>query len=270
MEKRFESELAKRISTGRGRASPFGAKFLVLAISVCAVLSIAAAAVLGVVATRPAFAGPVDYVPVMSATDYLMYELSDSDGDEIADTIGVVAAEDDPLVEEVFAVKREMSIKSGVWEAPAPPLKQWTKVVYTLNIRLRDLAFTDPVTGLSAYVDPVGLVVGSMDVLYNGAELSWISESFTVNGCVPTDILGAKADAVVWDDVNGVWNIALPDLAGFYFGPDIPAAYGDGDSISVNLMLKAPYIAGASLDGSETAFEAILREFASVPAPPVV
>jgi hypothetical protein len=270
MEKRFESELAKRISTGRGRASPFGAKFLALAISVCAVLSIAAAAVLGVVATRPAFAGPVEYTDAVSDTDYLIYELADTTdpADGVADEISVVATSD-LAEEEVFAVKREMTIKSGVWDAPAPPLKQWTKVVYTVNLRLRDLAFTDPVSGLSASIEPVGLIVGDMDVIYNGVALAWVSESFTVNGCVPVDLLGIKADAVVLDDVTGAWIVKLPDLTGFFVGDGIDAQYTDGDSISVSLMLKAPYIAGSALEGTETAFDAIIRSFTTVPAPPI-
>lgn len=270
MEKRFESELAKRISTGRGRASPFGVKFLAMAISVVAVLSIAAAAVLGVVATRPATAGPAEYVEVVSGTDYLLYELSDSelDEDDVADAINVVAVMDDPDVDEIFAVKREMMIKTAVWDSPSPPTKQWTKVLYTVNVRLRDLAFTDPVTGLSASIEPVGLVIGSFGALYNGLELDMVSESFTVNGCVLVDSVGTAADAVAYDDVNGVWNIALPSLDGFVVsGTGASETYDDGDSISVSLMLKAPYIAESALDVTETAFDTIIRVKSVIPAP---
>jgi hypothetical protein len=273
MEKRFESELAKRISTGRGRASPFGVKFLAMAISVVAVFSIGAAAVLGVIATKPANAGPVDYVDVESGTDYLIYDLTDAD----ADTDLVEAVADDILVEEVFAVKREMTLKAGVWDAPAPPVKQWTKVVYTVNVRLRDLAITDVDTGISASVDPVDLIVGQLDIMYNGAVLSWVSESFTINGCelvktvyvdgVPVVV---KADAVTMDLTGQFWTIQLPDLTGFVSsGTGMDAAYNEGDSISVSLMLKAPYIAGSELVGFETGFETILRDILAVPAPSV-
>lgn len=243
---------------------------MAMAISVVAVLSIAAAAVLGVVATRPATAGPADYMPVMSETDYLIYELTDSetDEDDVADAIDVVAVTDDPYLEEVFAVKREMSIKTAVWDSPAPPTKQWTKVLYTVNIRLRDLAFTDPVTGLSASIEPVNLVIGSLGALYNGVELALVSESFTVNGCVLVDSVGTAADAVAYDDVNGVWNIALPSLDGFVVsGTGASETYDDGDSISVSLMLKAPYIAGSALDVTEMAFDAIMRTMSVIPAP---
>jgi hypothetical protein len=249
MEKRFESKLAEHISTGRRRASPFGVKFLALAISVVAVFSIGAVAVLGVIAAQPAVRPPIVYDDVISGTDYLIYDISDLNEDGIPDDVVVVASSD---TTDVFAVKREMTLKSGVWDAPSIPVKQYTKVVYTVNVRLRDLY----------WVNPVDLIVGQLDIMYNGAVLEEVSDSFMINGCEPVmtalDGTTVKADAVTADTTGEVWTVQLPDLTGFVFPGETPtpATYNEGDYISVSLMLKASYIEGTSLVGSESAFPA--------------
>lgn len=245
MDRRFESELAKRISTGRRRASPFGVKFLAMAISVVAVFSVGTVAVLGVIAVQPAVKPPIEYAEVTSGTDYLVYDISDLDGDGIPDDVDVVASSE---TADIFAVKRDMTLKSGVWDAPSIPVKYYTKVVYTVNIRLRDLV----------WVDPVNLIVGQLDIMYNGAVLGWVSESFTINGIEPVKVVDSvtvKADAVTVDEAGQVWTVQLPDLTDYVFaGSSIPAVYAEGDYISVSLMLKASYIEGTTLVGSETAF----------------
>jgi hypothetical protein len=255
MEKKYSSELARRISTGTGRASTFGLKFLAMAISVCAVLSVAAAAVLGVVATKPATAGPdILYTNVMDETDYLIYDVTSTDIDGNALT-AVVGHSDEPT--DIFAVKREMTLKQGDWTAPGNPAMQWKKVVYTVNLRLRDLVYTDPINGDLASVQPIGMIAGVLDLGYGTEVLSVVSESFTVNGCVPAiyDSLGnviEKADAVSasLDETGRLWvTVQLPALDGFSVG-----SYSEGDAIAVSVILKAPFSADAVLDPSESAF----------------
>lgn len=254
MEKRFESELAKRISAGRGRASPFGAKFLALAISVCAVLAVAAAAVLGVVATKPANAGPVDYLPILDETNYLVYDAEDSDADGDMDVASAVHSD---IYTDDFAVKREMTVKQGDWTAPGNPVMQWKKVVYTVNLRLRDLAYVDPVNGQLASVEPIGMVVGDLSVAYGTATFAEVSESFLINGCEPLyladdgiTVLG-KADAVEVVSVEGLAlvTIALPDLTGTTVG-----GYNEGDVVSINVMIKAGFLVDVGVIVDEGAF----------------
>jgi hypothetical protein len=253
MEKRFESELAKRISSGRGRASPFGAKFLALAISVCAVLAVATAAVLGAVATKPANAGPVEYLPIMDETNYIVYNAEDSNADGDMDAASAVHSD---IYTDDFAVKREMTVKQGDWTAPGNPVMQWKKVVYTVNLRLRDLAYVDPVNGQLASVEPIGMIVGELSVAYGTATFVEMSESFLINGCEP-NILDAEgniegcADAVEVASVEGqaLVTITLPDLAGTVVG-----GYAEGDSISISVMLKAGFLVDVSVIADEAAF----------------
>ncbi len=255
MEKRYSSELARRISTGNGRASTFGLKFLAMAISVCAVLSVATVAVLGVVAMKPANAGPeIVYANVLDETNYLIYEITSTDADGNALTASVGHSD---VPTDVFAVKREMALKQGDWTAPGNPAMQWKKVVYTVNLRLRDLVYTDPVNGDLASVDPTGMVAGVLNLGYGTQALTVVSESFTVNGCVPViyDVYGnviEKADAVTWnlDESGRMWvTVALPLLDGFSV-----ADYSEGDSVAVSVVMKAPFSAEAVLDNVETAF----------------
>ncbi|OGS44192.1 MAG: hypothetical protein A3K76_06105 [Euryarchaeota archaeon RBG_13_57_23] len=244
MGKTYKSELARRISTGRGRASPFETKFLVLSVAVCAILAFGAATVFGA-AAKPAYAGPVEYTEILSGTNYLVYQT-----DELTGEVNVVHSDAYTMD---FAAKREMTVKEGAFISPGNPDLKWQKVVYTVNLRLRDLAFEDPDMNVLASIEPIGMIVGQLDIGYGPALLGEISASFMVNGCEPLFADGSKADAVdvVIGEARTLVTVTLPDLTGTQL-----VGYAEGDFISVNVILKGIFVDGAALDPVETAFPA--------------
>lgn len=214
MERKFESELGRRVAE-EGRKKSFR-KVAVLAVtlSACALMISSAAFLL------PAIAGeevgkPVYWNDVITAqNDYLVYE----DG-------ALVHYTEDQLTDDVsFDVKRTVTLKAAVFEAPSEfSTAQYNKYVYSVNVNLRDLTqFT-----------PDGVVVGEVTIPYTGTTpvVSWTmtDDGLLVASSEDETPAFAPTDVTATGEMIAM-TVSLPD----------DYEYEVGSQISIQIMVKVP------------------------------
>ncbi|MEW5748314.1 MAG: hypothetical protein AB1793_05975 [Candidatus Thermoplasmatota archaeon] len=169
MERKFESELAGQIA--RRHRNPLKGRMNVLlaALVSCVVMVAAAAAVLSMQASA-SLGGPTEYVSVFSNEDYLI----NLDG-----TVAYKEYADGEVVDDTFLVKRNSELKWTEFDTPGLSTVDYTKVVYSVNVKLRDISsFADGVGGMVvADLAVAGFVqyspwISSTNVCVNGVEVS--------------------------------------------------------------------------------------------------
>jgi len=219
MSRKFESELARRVARGDAPKKRL-AVTLFVAVS-CAIL-VASAAYALMANVLAADGGPTVYEEDMAAEDYLILS-----GDEEP----VVTYSETPALDESFLVKRGATFKHVQFDTPGNSPNVYTKYVYVVNIRLKDLsAFPEGVDGLRV----CSLEVTNMDA----PDLIEVTSSFLVNDVapVPLDSTAPAVTGVSWAVVDGVLtaDVVLPDLSLTSEGD-----YDQGDQVSVFVMWKA-------------------------------
>jgi len=218
-----------------------GKKTLFVALVSCVFMFVVASGALAVVlrtAVDPIESGTAapEYVSVAAAEDYLV------------NVEGVVTYADALLIEEDFLLKRTSDLKWTVFDTPGNAAVDYTKVVYTVNLKLRDLSlFTGGVTGLAVS----DLTIGGFGV----KTPTLVSASLTINGEAVYLVDAGALDASnyitwVYDAVTGTLSarVTLPSL-------DLTTAlaYKDGDVVSVFVMFKTPE-PGLAITGSDIGF----------------
>lgn len=218
-----------------------GKKTLFVALISCVFLFAVASGALAVI-SRTAV-DPIDsagaaaeYVSVAAAEDYLV------------NVEGVVTYADALLLEEDFLLKRSSDLKWTVFDTPGNAAVDYTKVVYTVSLKLRDLSlFTGGVTGLAVS----DLTIGGFGV----KTPTLVSASLTINGAAVLLLDGGALDASnyitwVYDAVTGTLSarVTLPSL-------DLTTAlaYKDGDMVTVFVMFKTPE-PGLTITGGDIGF----------------
>jgi len=216
-----------------------GKKTLFMAVISCAFLFAVATGALALV-SRTAV-DPIDsagaaaeYVSVAAAEDYLV------------NVEGAVTYADALLLEEDFLLKRTSDLKWTVFDTPGNAAVDYTKVVYTVNLKLRDLSlFTGGVTGLAVS----DLTIGGFGV----KTPTLVSASLTINGAAVLLLDGGALDAsnyITWAYDAGTLTaqVTLPSL-------DLTTAlaYKDGDMVTVFVMFKTPE-PGLTITGGDIGF----------------
>ena len=216
-----------------------GKKTLFVALVSCVFMFVVASGALAVVlrtAVDPIESGTAapEYVSVAAAEDYLV------------NVEGVVTYADALLIEEDFLLKRTSDLKWTVFDTPGNAAVDYTKVVYTVNLKLRDLSlFTGGVTGLAVS----DLTIGGFGV----KTPTLVSASLTINGAAVLLLDGGALDAsnyITWAYDAGTLTaqVTLPSL-------DLTTAlaYKDGDMVTVFVMFKTPE-PGLAITGSDIGF----------------
>ena len=229
MEKKFESELGKRIVEGKKRQSTINMGVIAAAVVSFALLVGSAVFLL------PAMAGaetgkPVmtEVVPILGQDDYLVYV---AESDEIVHT-------DSVATDEKYDLKRLVTLKEMTYESPSAPYdKDYNMFVYTVNVVLRDL---------ENVVSPESMVLGTLTIPYTGNALPTTSWSIAVNLVELTGIIPASVATDLENDEISV-QAFLP--AGI--------SYASGDNIQIKVTIKVLYYAPVPVDGVvEEAFPA--------------
>lgn len=234
MERKFESELAGQVARRHRNPIKGRVKILFMTVVSCAVMVAAAAAVLSIGASA-AEGTPTTFEGLaFTEEDYL---ISGVDGAEYASTIGL---EDD------FLVKRTSELKWTTFATPGNSPADYTKVAYTVNVKLRDTSsFTDGVAGMfisDVTIDGFGIIDPVM-----------VSASISVNGVALTTpdqldpaILNPLdfTEYLTWTYSAGVLS-AQVELPGYL--------YADGDMVSIFVMFKT-HQTGLMIMGSEFGF----------------
>lgn len=231
MERKFESELGKRVAEGSWKKSSKKTVLLAVALSACAFM------VSGATFMAPAIAGeeygkPVYWDDVITAQcDYLVYE----------DDVLVHYAEDQIGEDDLFDVKRTVTLKAATFDSPSDfSIAQYNKFVYSVNVNLRNLT----------YFQPGGAVVGEVTIPYTLTVEPIVSWSMTED-----DVLIASSEDlspvyvpadVTVEDGSIVAVVALPD--GY--------EYVEGTQIGIQVMIKVPLYteSPSSLEIVEDAF----------------
>ena len=194
-----------------------GKKTLFMAVVSCVIMFAAATGALALT--------PPEYVSVATAEDYLV-------------SVGGVITYADPLLfEEDFLVKRISDLKYTVFETPGNAAAVYTKVVYTVNLNLKDLSpFTEGVAGLvvsDVTIDGIG-----------DKEPTLVSASLTINGAAMNLDASKYITQVVYDAGTLSARVTLPSLE---------STYNDGDMVAVFVMFKTP-VTGLTITGSDIGF----------------
>ena len=166
--------------------------------------------------------------------------------DYLVNVEGVVTYADALLLEEDFLLKRTSDLKWTVFDTPGNAAVDYTKVVYTVNLKLRDLSlFTGGVTGLAVS----DLTIGGFGV----KTPTLVSASLTINGAAVLLLDGGALDAsnyITWAYDAGTLTaqVTLPSL-------DLTTAlaYKDGDMVTVFVMFKTPE-PGLTITGGDIGF----------------
>jgi hypothetical protein len=195
----------------------------------------AAAAVLSIQASADD-RGPTEYTDILFGEDYLV----------CVDGAITYTAED--LVDDNFLVKRNSTLKWVEFDTPGNSAVDYTKVAYSVNLKLRDIsAFTDGVTTM---------VVADLTVRGYVTYSPWISlASVSINGIEVMSFGGVALGTLPfitseYDALTGTLSaqVTLPDLA--LIGD---LKYNDEDLVSIFVMFKSvetPLI----ISGSEVGF----------------
>lgn len=176
------------------------------------------------------------YTVVLDAEDYLV------------STDGVITYAGDLLPDQDFLLKRGSDLKWTEFDTPGNSPVDYTKVVYTVNVKLRDLShFTGGVAGLA---------VSDVTVEGFGEKTpTVVSATLTINDQPVLLADGGALDAsnyITWlfDAVTGTLSarVTLPSL-------DLTSAqaYNDDDVVSVFVMFKTP-MTGLTITGGEVGF----------------
>jgi len=213
MEKKFESELGKRIVEGKKRQSTINMGVIAAAVVSFALLVGSAVFLL------PAMAGaetgkPVmtEVVPILGQDDYLVYV---AESDEIVHT-------DSVAIDEKYDLKRMVTLKEMTYTSPnAPYDKDYNMFVYNVNVVLRDL------TNVGS---PEGMVLGTLTIPYTGSVVAATSMSIAVNLVALPGILPASVVTDLENDVIAV-KVFLP--AGI--------SYAAGDNIQIQVTAKVTW-----------------------------
>ena len=190
---------------------------------------------------------PIDPGNVSSEGLAPLYDSVFTAEDYIVDTEGVATYADSLLPDQAFLVKRTSELKSTVFTPPGST-SLYTKVVYAVNLKLRDLSlFTDGVAGL---------VVSDLTVTGFGEKKPClVSASLTINGSAVLLEDGGELEAsnyLTWTYDAGTGTVSarliLPSL-------DLTTAlaYNDKDAVSVFVMFKVPET-GLAIGGSDIGF----------------
>lgn len=229
MEKKFESELGKRIVEGKKRQSTINMGVIAAAVVSFALLVGSAVFLL------PAMAGAetgkpvmIEVIPIEGQDDYLVYV---AESDEIVHT-------DSVAIDEKYDLKRMVTLKEMTYTSPnAPYDKDYNMFVYNVNVVLRDL------TNVGS---PEGMILGTLTIPYSGSVVAATSMSIAVNLVELPDILPASVTTDLENDVITV-GVFLP--AGI--------SYAAGDNIQIQVTAKVTwYSAVPVLDVVEEAFPA--------------
>lgn len=176
--------------------------------------------------------------------------------DYLVSVEGAITYAADLSTDQDFLVQRTYDLKTTVWDTPGSAPVDYTKIVYTVNLKLRDIsAFTDGVAGL---------FVSDLTVAGFGLKApTLVSASIVINGAAVLLLVdGAALDAsnyITWVYDAGTLSaqVALPSL-------DLTTAlaYNDEDFVSIFVMFKVPET-GLTLTGSDIGFP----DYQPVPVP---
>lgn len=234
MESKFESELAGQVARRHKNPLRSRANVLLTAVVSCVVMIAAAAAVLSMQVSA-SLGEPTEYTNIFYGDDYLV------------NVDGVPTYSADVPVEDNFFVKRTSSLKWIEFDTPGYATVDYTKIVYSVNVNLRDIsAFSDGVTGMvvadldvagfllySPWIASANVCINDVEVMSNGAivlgELPYLAPSF--------------------DSATGTLSVAvtLPDIS------SLGLTYNSGDTVSIFVMFKTVEV-GLTITGSEIGF----------------
>lgn len=230
MEKKFESELAGQVA--RRHKSPLrgGMKVLLTAVVSCVVMVAAAAAVLSMQASAY-FGEPTVYTNVFYGEDYLV------------SVDGTVASTSVVPVDENFLVKRTSELKWIEFNPPGLSTVDYTKAVYSVNVKLRDT---------SAFPDGVaGMVVADLEITGFTTFSPWIaSASLSIN-----DVEVMTHSVITLGELpfmTSSWDSATGTLSAQVTLPD-EITYNAGDQISIFVMFKTVEV-DITVSGSDIGF----------------
>ena len=215
MERKFESELGKRVAEGSWKKASKKSAILAVALSACA-LMISSAAFMAPAIAGEEYGKPVYWDDVISAqSDYLVYE----------DGALVHYAEDQIGEDDLFDVKRTVTLKAATFDSPSEfSIAQYNKFVYSVNVNLRDLT----------YFNPDGTVVGMVTIPYTGTSEPVVSWSMTDGETIVATSEDALPAYVPTETTvaNGAITAVVTLPEGY--------AYDSGMQIGIQLMIKVP------------------------------
>lgn len=235
MKRKFESELGKRIVRGSRRASQSPVALAALVSAACAIILGASAMMVPALAVPGDPGPPVTYVNLIDAEDdYLVND-------------GTAIVKIDEVGDDLFQVKRVATLKHAIFSTPGMSSAEYTKIVYSVNVNLRDLTELED--------DVVGMVVGALDVAYAGAAAPLtVDFSLAINGEVlhetaynetgvpyagaemnpfEVDWIDTSDDGIDVADTISV-DAVLPDLASAFE----KQSYEPGDSVELFILIK--------------------------------
>lgn len=215
MGRKFDSELAGKVVQHRKGPADRRTRVVLAAVLSCVVMVSGAAAVLSVKASA-AQGGATEFEYLFNErtkVDYLVLE----DDDTVVYT--EVAPEDDD-----FIIKRASTLKMTEFNSPGSSPNVYTKFVYTMNVKLRDIAWID---GGVAGMTVSQLTVGGFGELAP----SIVTASVTIDGlAVPVE---PDWYTMAFEDGTLSLELGLPDL------PE-DKEYVPHNMVSLFLMWKVP------------------------------
>lgn len=237
MERKFESELAGQVA--RRHKNPLRGRMNVLlaaAVS-CVVMVAAAAAVLSMQASA-SVGGPTVFIEEFSNEDYLI---------NVEGVPTYIQYADGEAVDDTFLVKRNSELKSTQFDTPGLSEVDYTKVIYSVNVKLRDISGFDG--GVS------GMVIADLTVAGFALYSPWIAST---NVCINGNEIMASEGIVLgtlsymttsFDKETGILSaqIVLPDIS------SLEMSYNNDDLVSIFVMFKTVEV-GLDISGSEVGF----------------
>lgn len=230
MERKFESELAERVSKKRGRGPAAKMLALAAAVGTCALL-IASAAL--------TFAWNEDSNrPTFIVNDVLF----DHEKDAVYNDAGSVSS------------MRSMTLKVRSSEAPGDAHEEFTKLVYVINISVNQEGAEEVATGstvgtlsVQLIADEAKTAMGTIDVAY---------EAFDSSAATTLSAAGASEEVAFGTDASVDVDAVLLGIDGFV--PDV----GDSLSLTITISFSEPLLHGGvsempwpSLDLGLSAYE---------------
>lgn len=235
MERKFESQLGKRIQEGKKRGCAVNLGVVAVAVVSFSLLMGSAAFLLSALAGGE-IGKPVmdEYMAITGEDDYLIYvseseELVHDDGDDLTN----------------YDLRRIVNLKEKTYTSPnSPYFKEYNSFVYNVNVVLRDL---------SEVGIPEGMVLGTLMIPYTG-EITTQSMSITVNqivmaeSIVPATITPPNEE----DEVPCIFiEVFLPELTWIVDEVEVSQEYAEGDNVQIQASVKVPFFHDLYPDESE-------------------
>lgn len=224
MERKFESELGKRISEGKKRSSTINVGIMSAAVVAAALLVGSAAFLLPALGAETGKPVMEELMAIENQDDYLIY-VEESE-------IVVHDDGDDGMTDGQYDVRRIVNLKEKtITSTFSPYYHEYNLFVYNINIVLSDLTHVG---------QPVGMLVGELEIPYTYADeeddvksVSW----FMMVNAAPVDVNPATVTLPSVDYQFIFIAVCLPQLGSV----EVPIEYTVGDNIQIQVSVKVPF-----------------------------